>query len=37
MKNIIEFLKVWRLYAKHHSPIYAARLAYGIAFKALPF
>ena len=37
MKKIIEFLKTWRLYSRHHSTLYAARLAYGIAFRGLPF
>ena len=37
MSRLIEFFKVWRLYARHHKPVYAARIAYGIAFKGLPF
>lgn len=37
MRRLAEFLQVYRLYAKHHSPIYAARIAYGITFKSLPF
>ena len=37
MKRVIDFFKVYRLYAQHHSRAYAARLAYDIAFKGLPF
>ena len=37
MKRLSDFFATWRLYCKHHSPIYAARLAYGIAFRGLPF
>lgn len=32
-----EFVSVWWAYRKHHSTAYAARIAYGIAFKNLPF
>ena len=35
--RLIEFIKVWRLYARHHSIVYAARIAYGIAYRGLPF
>lgn len=37
MKALAEFFAVWRLYRKHHNPIYAARIAFGIAFRRLPF
>lgn len=37
MKRLSDFFTTWRLYCKHHNPIYAARLAYGIAFRGLPF
>lgn len=37
MSKVAEFIKVWRQYARHHSAAYAARIAYGIAFKGLPF
>lgn len=37
MTRIIEFVQVFRLYARHHKPMYAARIAWGIAFKGLPF
>ncbi len=37
MNKAREFVQVFRLYAKHHNPIYAARIAYGIVFKSLPF
>ena len=32
-----EFLSVFRLYAKHNPPPYAARIAWGVAFRGLPF
>lgn len=31
------FLDLFELYAKHHSPIYSARIAYGIVYNGLPF
>ena len=37
MSKAREFIEVFRLYAKHHNPIYAARMAYGIVVKQLPF
>lgn len=37
MSRIAEFLNVYRLYRLSHSPIYAARIAYGCAFRGLPF
>lgn len=37
MAKLKDFYSIWRLYAKHHNPIYAARLAFGIAFRGLPF
>lgn len=37
MRLIVDFLSVYRMYRKHHSAMYAARIAYGIVFKALPF
>lgn len=37
MSLICDFLAVYRMYRKHHSAMYAARIAYGIVFKALPF
>lgn len=37
MTRLREFWCVFKLYSRHHSPIYAARIAYGIAFKGLPF
>lgn len=37
MKRIADFFSTWRLYCKFHKPLYAARLAYGICFKGLPF
>ncbi len=36
-QKALEFIEVFRLYAKHHNPIYAARMAYGIVIKQLPF
>ena len=37
MSRFAEFVSIFKLYRQHHSPIYAARIAYGIAFKSLPF
>lgn len=37
MNRIIAFVRVYRLYRVMHSRKYAARTAYGIAFKSLPF
>lgn len=37
MTKLREFFAVWRLYARHHPPIYAARIAWGVAFQKLPF
>ena len=37
MKRVADFLSVYRLYRHHHPARYAARVAWGIAFKGLPF
>lgn len=37
MKRAAEFVNVWRQYRKAHGSIYAARIAYGIAYRGLPF
>jgi hypothetical protein len=37
VKQFREFVGVFLQYARHHNPIYAARLAYGIAYRGLPF
>jgi hypothetical protein len=37
MARLIEFVKVWREYRPAHGIRYAARIAYEIAFKNLPF
>lgn len=37
MSRIREFLSVYRSYRKAHPPIYAARIAWGVAFQSLPF
>lgn len=37
MSKIKEFIDVMRLYSRHHSFIYSARIAYGVVFKGLPF
>ena len=37
MSRVAEFVQVFRLYARHHNPIYSARIAYGVVFKWLPF
>jgi hypothetical protein len=37
MKRLIEFVSVYRMYRRFHSPRYAARIAYGITFHGYPF
>jgi hypothetical protein len=37
MKKLIEFVSVYRMYRLGHSPRYAARIAYDIAFRGVPF
>lgn len=37
MNRLNEFIALYRLYAQVHPRIYAARIAYGIAFRGLPF
>ena len=37
MKRFAEFISVYRQYRLGHSPSYAARIAWGIAFRGLPF
>lgn len=37
MNRIPEFPSVFWQYARHHNPIYAARLAHGIVYRGLPF
>lgn len=37
MKRAFNFLALFWLYAKHHNPVYAARIAYGMAYRGLPF
>ena len=32
-----DFLSIYRQYRKAHGMIYSARIAYGCAFKGLPF
>jgi hypothetical protein len=32
-----EFIRVYRLYCRFHPRMYAARIAFGIAFRGLPF
>ncbi len=37
-RRLVEFRQVYRLYRRAaHSPMYCARIAFGIAFKGLPF
>ena len=37
MNRLAEFLALYRAYRKFHPRRYALRIAYGIAFKNLPF
>ena len=34
---IRDFITTYRQYRKHHGVIYSARIAYGCAFRGLPF
>ncbi len=35
--TVSEFIKVYRLYRRVHRPAYAARIAFGVAVRGLPF
>lgn len=37
MQRLQEFIAIFNLYRRAHSWVYAARIAYGVAFKSLPF
>jgi hypothetical protein len=37
VSRLLQFVAVYRQYVAHHGRAYAARIAYGIAFKHLPF
>lgn len=37
MTRIADFLQLYALYRRVHPRMYAARIAYGIAFRSLPF
>jgi hypothetical protein len=37
MSRIADFLQIYKLYRRAHSPLYAARIAYGCTFRSLPF
>jgi len=37
MEAIKDFVSIYRLYSRHHPRMYAAKIAYGIAFRGLPF
>lgn len=37
MRKLADFFSTWWLYAKYHNPVYAARIAYGIVYRNLPF
>ena len=37
IRKLSEFWSVFKIYSRHNHPIYAARIAYGIAFLGLPF
>lgn len=36
-KALIEFVAVYQMYRPQHSRRYAARIAFGVAFRGLPF
>jgi hypothetical protein len=35
--QLVEFYRLFSLYARHHNPIYAARIAYQIVYRGMPF
>jgi hypothetical protein len=37
MKRLLDFAQLFALYKRHNSAAYSARIAYGIAFRNLPF
>lgn len=37
MSALREFARIYRQYRASHSALYAARIAYGCAFRGLPF
>lgn len=37
MSRLHEFLSVFRLYARSHSPLYAARIAWSVTVQRTPF
>ena len=37
MSRLAEFAAVYRLYRVSHPPLYAARIAFGCAFRGIPF
>jgi hypothetical protein len=37
MRKLRDFIQTYRLYRRYHSMRYAARIAYGCAFRGLPF
>ena len=37
MNELREFVSVFRLYRRHHSITYAARTAWNVAVRGLPF
>ena len=37
MSALYDFMSLYRLYRQYHNRKYAAKIAYGIAFRGLPF
>ena len=37
MSSLRHFIIVYQIYRRHHSLAYAARIAYGIVYRGLPF
>jgi len=37
MSKLIEFIQIYRLYRRHNTRRYSARIAWGCAFRGLPF
>lgn len=37
MSRVVEFFQIYALYRQHNTRLYSLRIAYGCAFRGLPF
>ena len=37
MRKLIDFIETYAAYREQHGRIYSARIAFGVAFRGLPF